>query len=182
MGATKPRTTHGKASLAEIFFQKLFGKRRACHNEGYRAYSINYKHIDQIAGNVQQSSHTAGNVQQYSHTAGNVQQYSHTAGNQIQYSHIARQYSQIARYSHIARSCQNPRILVPGPYIIDRFIGHSTFQMTGQAEDRFWVSRVRCPTKASFFARHLAIGHFFRVFFDFGGHSEPAQHPKSSLF
>ena len=69
----------GKASLAEIFFQKLFGKRRACHNDGYRAYSINYKHIDQTAGNVQQSSHTAGNVQQYSHTAGNVQQYSHTS-------------------------------------------------------------------------------------------------------
>ena len=35
---------NGKASLAEIFFQKLFGKRRACHNDVYRAYSINYKY------------------------------------------------------------------------------------------------------------------------------------------
>lgn len=40
--------------------------------------------------------------------------------------------------------------------------------MTGQAEDRFWVSRVRVPTKQSFFARHLvivAIFPFFRPFF-----------------
>ena len=34
----------GKASLAEIFFQKLFGKRRASQNNSYRAYSINYKY------------------------------------------------------------------------------------------------------------------------------------------
>ena len=54
--------------------------------------------------------------------------------------------------------------------------------MTGQAEDRFWVSRVRCPTKQCFFARHLPIGHFFRVFFGFRGHSEPAQSTKSALF
>ena len=75
-------TKHGKASLAEIFFQKLFEERRACHNDGYRAYSINYKHTDQTAGNVQQSSHTADNEQQYSHTAGNVQQYSLQASRQ----------------------------------------------------------------------------------------------------
>lgn len=150
------------------------------------------------ADNVQQYSHTAGNVQQYrhtsiktvtvtctctaykhqdshsnvhmySHTAGNVHQYSHTAGNEIQYSHIARQYSQIARYSHIARPLETLDSGVPGPYIIDRFIGHSTFQMTGQAEDRFWVSRVRCPTKASFFALKKSVGHFFSFFFGFRG-------------
>ena len=32
--ATKPRTPNGKASLAETFFQKLFGKRRAARIEG----------------------------------------------------------------------------------------------------------------------------------------------------
>ena len=54
--------------------------------------------------------------------------------------------------------------------------------MTGQAEDRFWVSRVRCPTKQSFFARQMAIGHFFRVFFGFRGHSREPQSTKKSLF
>jgi len=75
-------TKHGKASLAEIFFQKLFGKRTHDQNDGYRAYSINYKHTDQTAGNVQQSSHTAGNEQQSSHTAGNVHMYSLQASRQ----------------------------------------------------------------------------------------------------
>ena len=48
--------------------------------------------------------------------------------------------------------------------------------MTGQAEDRFWHSGVRCPTKQCFFARHLPIGTFFWDFADFQNHSEPAQH------
>ena len=51
--------TCGKASLAEIFFQKLFGKRRASQNNSYRAYSINYKYTSHTADNEQQSSHTA---------------------------------------------------------------------------------------------------------------------------
>ena len=33
------QTQHGKASLADIFFQKLFGKRRAYQNERIRRYT-----------------------------------------------------------------------------------------------------------------------------------------------
>jgi len=46
---------------------------------------------------------------------------------------------------------------------IDRFIGHFTLQMTGQAEDRFPGFDVRCPTKQFFLGGQMAIGTKKRV-------------------
>jgi len=52
MGQHHETTQNGKASLADIFFQKLFGKRRACQNEHMEGYMAVWKVMRCMEGYV----------------------------------------------------------------------------------------------------------------------------------